>query len=222
MRKYYTNDGEHTSEPLTIEELKNLNITPDTPIWYEGLDEWTTAKNIEELKELFKATPPPIKNTVQPPPISNYNENSPSDISHKKRNRLIIVALLILIGIISFNVYFNSNPTTSPNSFYNSGTTSPKPMYPPQTFLSIDGNYRVKAKNTKINAIINNSAPIGYKDIVVTVNCYSQTGTLIETKDYVVYKFIGANSTLEFKSKVPTPRQTDYISLSISSATTMN
>lgn len=77
-------------------------------------------------------------------------------------------------------------------------------MYPPKVFLSVDGNYKVKVKATKINAVISNNTPVGYKDIVVTVNCYSQTGTLIETKNYVLYKFIGAHSTLDFNSKVST------------------
>lgn len=29
--------------PFTIEELANMNLTPDTPVWYEGLDNWITA-----------------------------------------------------------------------------------------------------------------------------------------------------------------------------------
>ena len=29
--------------PFTIEELADMNLTPDTPVWYEGLDNWITA-----------------------------------------------------------------------------------------------------------------------------------------------------------------------------------
>ncbi|HMW71682.1 MAG TPA: DUF4339 domain-containing protein, partial [Cellvibrionaceae bacterium] len=36
-------------------------ISKETPIWYEGLPEWTKAGEIPELSELFRnSTPPPI------------------------------------------------------------------------------------------------------------------------------------------------------------------
>ena len=59
MKKYFFKDGSTQLGPFSFEELKNKNITADTPVWYEGLDQWTTAGNVEELKELFTLKPPP-------------------------------------------------------------------------------------------------------------------------------------------------------------------
>lgn len=53
-----------------IEELKAKNISRETSIWLEGLEEWTNAGEIEELKSLILLTPSPFKTNVsEVPPI---------------------------------------------------------------------------------------------------------------------------------------------------------
>lgn len=52
--------------PLTLEEARQMPLTPDTPVWIEGMEDWSTAANIVQLADLFRAqqvplgTPPPI------------------------------------------------------------------------------------------------------------------------------------------------------------------
>ena len=53
MQKYYYNDGVDRFGPFTLEELQTKNITPATPVWYDGLPNWTPAGELEELKLLF-------------------------------------------------------------------------------------------------------------------------------------------------------------------------
>jgi hypothetical protein len=48
MKKYYLHDELGQQGPLDIEELKIKNITKETPIWYEGLADWTTAESVSE------------------------------------------------------------------------------------------------------------------------------------------------------------------------------
>src|SRR5258705_7860141 len=60
MKQYYFNDGTSQQGPFTIEELKGKNISPETPVWYDGLPEWTTAGQLGELKDIFVHTPPPF------------------------------------------------------------------------------------------------------------------------------------------------------------------
>ncbi|MEO6611246.1 MAG: DUF4339 domain-containing protein [Chitinophagaceae bacterium] len=57
MKKYFLNDGTSQQGPFDLEELKTKNLTASTPVWYEGLPEWTTAGKVEELKVLFTAAP---------------------------------------------------------------------------------------------------------------------------------------------------------------------
>ena len=52
MKKYfYSNDNEKNG-PFSFEELKNENIKKETLIWYEGLDDWTKAEYVLEIKEI--------------------------------------------------------------------------------------------------------------------------------------------------------------------------
>ncbi len=62
MKIYYYHNGEQEVGPFSIEDLQNLDIKPETPIWYEGLEQWTIAGKIKELEPLFK-------NKVSPPPF---------------------------------------------------------------------------------------------------------------------------------------------------------
>lgn len=80
MKKFYLHDGSGQQGPFDLEDLKSNNITKSTPIWYDGLTEWTTAEKVDELKDLFSITPPPFsgtqsKGTTTPPPFTETNSS---------------------------------------------------------------------------------------------------------------------------------------------------
>jgi chemotaxis protein histidine kinase CheA len=66
MKKYYFNDGTAQQGPFTLEELQAKNINTETPVWYDGLPDWTTAGQVEELKDILAHTPPPFHGAVTP------------------------------------------------------------------------------------------------------------------------------------------------------------
>ncbi len=53
MVHYYYTDGKERFGPLTIEELKQKSITPETLVWKEGLPDWVPANTLADLKDLF-------------------------------------------------------------------------------------------------------------------------------------------------------------------------
>jgi hypothetical protein len=65
MKKYFIPNETKLIGPLSLEELKKHTITNLTPIWYEGLEEWTTAAQVEELQSLLIKVPIPPKSTVK-------------------------------------------------------------------------------------------------------------------------------------------------------------
>lgn len=67
MKKFYLHDGSGQQGPFDLEELKIKNITKTTPIWYDGLANWTTAEKVDELKDLLSATPSPFSASTPPP-----------------------------------------------------------------------------------------------------------------------------------------------------------
>lgn len=50
--------------PFTIDQLREMAIDANTPVWHNGLDDWTSAANIDELRDLLKYSP-----------SHTYNEN---------------------------------------------------------------------------------------------------------------------------------------------------
>lgn len=53
MQYYIYNGG--PQGPFTREKLTELNITEDTPVWYEGLDDWMPAAVAPETAFLFRS-----------------------------------------------------------------------------------------------------------------------------------------------------------------------
>jgi len=53
MKQYFIHNGQNEEGPFDLEQLKLQPLKKETPIWYEGLDKWTTAGEIEEIKILF-------------------------------------------------------------------------------------------------------------------------------------------------------------------------
>ncbi|MDQ6845801.1 MAG: DUF4339 domain-containing protein [Bacteroidota bacterium] len=53
MTHYFLKDGKKEVGPLTINQLKCRQVNKSTPVWFAGLDEWTTVEEVYELKELF-------------------------------------------------------------------------------------------------------------------------------------------------------------------------
>lgn len=136
MTQYYFHDGQQEQGPFDIEQLKSQTLKKDTPIWYEGLESWTTVGEVEELKQLFasKPTPPPLIKKVpevkaKPPKMeqpsfaaTNYQDAFPT----KKKSLLvplIIGGILIVGGLIIWLIYQNVQQTTVIHDIQDSVTT---------------------------------------------------------------------------------------------------
>lgn len=112
--QYYIHDGKTQQGPYSKEEVKMLNITPDTLVWHEGLDDWTQAKNIFE----FASTPPPLKKM---PPVLSKNTPDPLQESTRPKSPLLKYMLVTtaLLGIVFGTVIIGqilSNTTSSNES----------------------------------------------------------------------------------------------------------
>lgn len=60
MKKYFYSDGKEKHGPLSLDELKQEDISKQTLIWFEGLDDWTPAGELDEMKPILELQPPPI------------------------------------------------------------------------------------------------------------------------------------------------------------------
>ncbi len=104
MKKYYYTNGKEKLGAFSLEELKEENITQDTLIWFEELDDWEQAKDIEELKPILGLTPPPITE------VENKKETTEIQNKVKEASTLWIVVGFIfcfLGGLIGIAMGFN-------------------------------------------------------------------------------------------------------------------
>ncbi|MEO8591150.1 MAG: DUF4339 domain-containing protein [Flavobacteriales bacterium] len=68
-RAYFLHDGKQQYGPYTLAELKANPPANVRSVWYEGLSDWTAVSNVEELRDVFSAPPPPQPTSPpQPPP----------------------------------------------------------------------------------------------------------------------------------------------------------
>ena len=70
MKTFFLFIDDEQQGPFNLEELKTKKITRTTKVWFEGLEDWNNAEEIEELKSIFVSIPPPIKTFSSPPPIN--------------------------------------------------------------------------------------------------------------------------------------------------------
>lgn len=105
--KYFIIEDQKQQGPFSIYELKDKGISSDTPVWAEGMSDWTPAGKVDELKDFLfntndKSTPPPYV----PPRLSNTSEHE----EPKKSNHhgCLIISLIIFLGILLF--LFITNP----------------------------------------------------------------------------------------------------------------
>ena len=114
MRKYFIYDGQLKKGPLNLEQLKSGSLSKETPIWYEGLQDWVSAGNLKELNDYFiqKSTPPPLPKTLKNNTRSrNEILNSFTDAAEgvprpRKKSYKITLVIFIIIAAIIIALFF--------------------------------------------------------------------------------------------------------------------
>lgn len=79
MKKYFYADGQQQQGPFTLEELKTKGLSPDILVWFDGLENWQPAGEIEELAALFNRFTPPQAPVVPPPPSAPPPASQPAN-----------------------------------------------------------------------------------------------------------------------------------------------
>lgn len=114
-QKYYIYNDNAPEGPFSIEELKAREITKYTPIWQEGLKDWTPAGKIDALEPLWSYQPySPFVHYPEAPPEFNrdgYEEKLERDknppVTPLYKNALVWIAafglVLITLGWLVYN-----------------------------------------------------------------------------------------------------------------------
>ena len=97
MSKFFIHKDEQQQGPFTTDELKDIKITRETMVWFEGEENWKAAVEIEELQEIFKSIPPPLVDKKIEDSKKSIDEEKPS---RKKKGLTLAVIVVLLIGAL--------------------------------------------------------------------------------------------------------------------------
>lgn len=124
--KYYAMMGSERVGPMTIDDLRNLGITPRTPVWRPGMADWADASTLPELSQCFAPQPPyhPYSQPQQggyPPYNNGYNQDNNNNVLPPRPDNylvwsIVVTILCCLIGGIVALVY-----SSKVNSAYDRG-----------------------------------------------------------------------------------------------------
>lgn len=114
MKHYYYADNGQQLGPFTFDELKAKRLKKSTLIWTEGMQDWTIANEIEELKSILISEPPPLpKKTsesskteiiqIKKKPVPNTN--SKYDLTYEKETDATLVGIVIIITSILLMIF---------------------------------------------------------------------------------------------------------------------
>ena len=109
MKTFFLFIDNEQQGPFNLEELKTKIITRTTKVWFEGLEDWKNADEIEELKSLFVSVPPPIKTFPTPPPIKKALpeievEEEDKILGVRKKTFFISVGIFVLLLSLTFKM----------------------------------------------------------------------------------------------------------------------
>ena len=106
MKHYYYADNEQQLGPFTVDELKNKRLKKSTLVWTEGMQDWTSANDIDELKDILISEPPPLpKKLTAPPTVETIQiKQTPTpltsttfDLTYDKETEATFFGILLLI-----------------------------------------------------------------------------------------------------------------------------
>jgi len=205
MKTYYIHNGQQQLGPFTFEQLKEQNIKPGTPVWYDGITTWTAAKEFTELKELLS--------TATPPPFRTYQSSVPVQIQVKKKKGIafkIGLVLAIIIAVLMIYNYYQSQ--------YPSGVTFESATRD----LDAGGKYSVGLFGAKatINGFIRNSSTrTNYRDATIEIKFYDKNDSYIGSDFKTINEFFPPGSSKDFQLKVDLVKGTKTLGWDVNNAT---
>ncbi len=108
MKKYYLHNGTESSGPFSFDELRAMKITKTTPVWFEGMEKWKYANDIEELNELVTVTPPPFKAEEVIAPLPPKKVTNTAFLGLSKNTFITVIVVIVVSSTIAINIIQNN------------------------------------------------------------------------------------------------------------------
>ena len=106
MKKFFIHNGVKEDGPFTLDELSLKHINANTPIWYDGLENWTIAKNVQELQPLLvkNSTPPPFRGSTATKSAAANGSGKEEGVEKKSRTWWYVGAVVFLAAFFAYSI----------------------------------------------------------------------------------------------------------------------
>jgi len=111
MTEYYIILNDKQKGPLTKEEILKMDLSRETPIWHNGIDDWTVLSDLKEFKKQLNAKPPAFKQKTDSTKSERKSGKTTTANEFVKIFRLFKYSLLI--SLIAFLIFSISNKAFS-------------------------------------------------------------------------------------------------------------
>ncbi|RKS03102.1 DUF4339 domain-containing protein [Flavobacterium sp. 102] len=204
MKKYFLHNGSENIGPFNLEQLKEKKITKDTPIWYEGIADWTTAGEVAELRSILVSIPPSLTKKSPPSIKQGKNKKNKEKKSTTLRNVLIGVATIVLVfsGLAIFAM-INDKPNDSFENIIPEEEAAPvaQEIDYSQIRNAIEEKVTVSTNQysydplggiSNLDVTVNNTTDYTINEVTVAVDYIKDSGGVYKT-EYVTLKNIPAH-----------------------------
>lgn len=212
MKEYFIFNGQDTIGPLSKLKLFSQNITKETLVWYEGLNEWKRAGDIEELADLFsnKQVPPPLPG--QSTPIQSLSESADqrykakSEFGPKQKKKSTkkivfwccgIFVILGVLGVVGYYVYEEEQYKYEQKQYSNES------LYP-ESYLSFDIE---NVDFNKLTGVVRNySQYTTYEQFQMKLFYYDKNRKVLQSNIYTIKGTFYPQSSTPCKVRIKFPR----------------
>ena len=125
-KQYYIASKNSRLGPFTLSQLKERNIDSDTLIWCEGMEQWTKAGELDELKS---AIPPPTPFQIE----SQIKKEIISKTIQREKMLIVtpamytgVVFCIMFLGMFGVSGGFEGDKQSLVDAFYNMGVYTTK------------------------------------------------------------------------------------------------
>ena len=245
MKSYFIRQDNKPQGPYSIDQLKEMKLSPAVLVWAEGIKQWIKALEMPELQqELFPTSPRSV---------SKYTttETNTTEFSGEKKggafakNLKTILAVLALIIATLLLIELKKSKTHSAAAVKTVNQPSQTPASQPALSQSIKSSSLVRKdarqieidnpvayirgeinwRKNLVGSIIlegtlsNSATLVNFKDPVILVTWLSKSNESIGTARYSVDKYLPAGETISYKLKVSPPSKIAGVRMSVVSAT---
>lgn len=229
MKHYFIFLNGEEKGPYTLEQLQAAGISKNTPVWFEGLPKWTEASLLEDLQHVIKAGSPP-KFSPKPSYVGTGAVTYQSVPEKKKltwgtvlkRSAITLGMLFLGLAIVDYVNAHRGGPSSSNSSYIEKVMTVEEiERSRPLDFLNASGTYRTNFWNSKfvMQVTVENKATVAqYKDVVIEINQYSATKSVVHTQLHTFYEYFPPHSVKNYELKIEKHKDANSLGWEVSSA----